>query len=224
MIIKSTNGKTIYQSIQKTARGALEEGVAKNIDFAGADFRRLRLSGACLDGIKAKGAAFWAAEMDGADIGLADLRGCDLRCANLKDACLAESDLSGADLRGAYFAGTIVEEAVLDRIQVSCPTFWTIDLESAQSMEGAVFLHHGEVESPISPQRWFLKGGTSPMVLNGGDCFWRGGLYRQGQKIPVTLLSDIERLRLALNRMTDNASLHDAKRHNPKSENHRTRL
>ena len=84
MIIRSLSGKTIYQSAQRTTRGALEEGVVEGIDFSGGDFRHAKLSSGSFDGLTAKGASFRGADLDGADIGLAELAGADLRCADLK--------------------------------------------------------------------------------------------------------------------------------------------
>lgn len=198
MIIKSISGKKIYQSIQRTMRGTLEEGVAKGVDFSFADLRQAKLYNASIDGIVAVGATFWGADLGGADIGLSDLRKADIRCANLKDTCLAESDLTAADLRGAYFSATIIEGAVLDKIRASCPSFWELDLGGARSIQNAIFSHKGEEDVVVDPARWLLRGTDTPIVLNGTACFWRGGLYRA--PLPPALKRMLGDLRTALDR------------------------
>lgn len=198
MIIKSITGKKIYTSVQRTMRGALEEGVAKGVDFSFADLRQAKLYSASIDGIVAVGATFWGADLGGADIGLADLRKADMRCANLKDTCLAESDLGGANLCGAYFSGTIIEGAMLDKVRVSCPSFWELDIGVVRSIQNAVFSHRGEQDILIDPACWFLRGGDTPIVLNGGSCFWRGRLYRSC--LPPALKKAIGSLREALDK------------------------
>lgn len=177
MIIKSISGKTIYRSLCRTVRSALEEGVAKGVDFSGADLRKAALHGACLDGIVAAGADFWAADLTGSDIGLADLRGADLRCALLKDVCLAESNLAGADMAGAFFSGTLLDGAVLDSIRVSCPSFWDLDLSAVRSALGAVYCHKGEEDIAVQPDFCTLRIAGERIVLNGGACLWRGSFY-----------------------------------------------
>jgi hypothetical protein len=194
MIIKSISGKKIYQSEQRTVRAALEEGVEKGIDFSFANLRQAKPFRASLDGIVATGATFWGADLEGADMGLADLRKTDMRCANLKDTCLAESDLSSSDVRGAYFSGTIVEGAVLDRIRVSCPSVWELDLAGASSIRNAVFTHKGEEDVGLDPSRWVLQGPESKIVVNGNDCFWRGRLHRHGD-LPAALRKNLHKLK-----------------------------
>lgn len=185
MIIRTISGKEIYNSSQKTVRGALEEGVAKGVDFAGADLRRARLTKASLDGLLAFGATLWGADLDGADIGFADLRQVDLRGANLKDSCLAGTRLEEADLRGAYFSRTIVEDTVLDGIRVSCPSFWSLELAHVASMKDAVFLHKGEQAVPIDPDRWVVDFKAGRLVVNYNHCLFDGRIYDKALAPPL---------------------------------------
>lgn len=213
MIIKSISGKTIYISHLKSLRASLEEGVAKGVDFSFADLRKARLTGASLDGLVAVGATLWGADLDNADIGLADLRKADLRCASLKDTCLAETDLSGADLRGAYFSDTVLEQAVLDRCRISCPSFWRQDIAGAKSLAGALFSHRGEEEMEIDCGRWLLDSGGQSFVMNGDVLLWRGKLYRGG--LPPSARPAIRSLQLLLQRFLD-ADFHNANKPIPK--------
>lgn len=209
MIIKSISGRKIYQSEQRTVRSALEEGVGKGIDFSFADLRQAKLFRASLDGIVATGATFWGADLEGADMGLADLRKTDMRCVNLKDTCLAESDLSFSDMRGAYFSGTIVEGAVLDRIRVSCPSVWELDLARAYSIRNAVFTHKGEEDVVLDPARWVLQGPESKIMLNSNDCFWRGRLYRYGD-LPAPLRKNLRKLKKNIEGLLGRDDSHNA--------------
>lgn len=225
MIIKSISGKTIYNSSSRTIRGALEEGVAKGVDFSFADLRKAQLRDACLDGIVAAGASFWAADLSGADIGLGDLRKADLRCALLKDACLAESDLSGADMSGAYFSGTIVEGAVLDRVRTSCPSLWDTDLASVQSMRGMVYSHKGECDLIVSPKAKIIRASGERAVLHGGWCLWRGGLYGAGgAHIPQSLAKSLLSLQMEIGGFLAASHSHDANEPILKSSGKETKL
>lgn len=225
MIIKSLSGKTIYTASSRTMRGALEEGVAKGIDFSFADLRKAQLRDACLDGIVAAGASFWAADLSGADIGLGDLRKADLRCALLKDACIAETDLSGADMSGAYFSGTIVEGAVLDRARTTCPSFWDVDIASARSMRGLVYSHKGECDLIVSPNASIIRAAGERIVLNDEWCLWRGGLYgRGGAARPHALEKRLLSLSAEIDGFITESHSHHAKEPIPKSSREKTNL
>lgn len=225
MIIKSLSGKTIYTASCRTMRGALEEGVAKGIDFSFADLRKAQLRDACLDGIVAAGASLWAADLSGADIGLGDLRKSDMRCALLKDTCLAETDLSGADLSGAYFSGTIVEGAVLDRVRTSCPSFWDVDSASARSMRGLVYSHKGECDLAVSPDVRIVRTAGERIILNDGWCLWRGGLYGpEGTARPLALEKRLLSLSAEIGGFLAGPHSHHAKQPIPKSSKKETRL
>lgn len=223
MIIKSISGKKIYQSEQRTVRGALEEGVAKGVDFSFADLRQARLFRASLDSIVATGATFWGADLEGADMGLADLRKTDMRCANLKYTCLAESDLSSSDLRGAYFSGTIIEGASLDGVKVSCPSFWELDLAGARSLGNALFVHKGEEDVIVDPARWVLQGGVSKIVLNGNDCIWGGRLYRRDE-LPASLQKNLRALKGSIECLLGTGDSHNATIPIPKRVNSAKRV
>jgi len=209
MIIKSIYDKTIYQSNQRTIKAALEEGVQKNIDFSFADFRHAKLSNGNYDGLIARKASFWAADLDGADIGLADLRGADMRCASLKDSCLAETALSDADLKGAYFSRTIIDGAVLDRISVSCPSFWSLDLATAASFDGAVFSHLGEADMALENVPWIIDGPQPRLVIEGGKCLSGSELYTGG-KMPPTLERSLFHLKFTLEKLLCGNISHNA--------------
>ncbi|PZQ46465.1 MAG: hypothetical protein DI551_05005 [Micavibrio aeruginosavorus] len=209
MIIKSISGKIIYQSYKRTLKLALEEGVAKKIDFSNADFRYAKLSGASLDGIKATGASFWGGDLKGADLGLADLQRCDFRCANLEAICFAQSDLSGADLRGAYCGGMIVEEALLKDIQVSCPSIWNVDLARAQDMSGLVYHHLGEKKWRLKKMPWVVRG-VDDFILGEGKCLWRGGIY-QATNLPLELEKKLSHIKTSIDRLFPQKISHIAK-------------
>lgn len=194
-------------------RAALEEGVAKGVDFSFADLRKARLTRASLDGMVAVGATFWGADLDNADIGLADLRKTDLRCTSLKDTCLAETDLSGADMRGAYFSDTILEQAVLDRCRISCPSFWNVDIGCVKSLKAACFINRGEEEIEIHRGRWSLEQEGRHVVLNGKALLWHGRIYRDG--VPDTLRPAIETLHQTLGKFLKH-DFHNAKTPIPK--------
>ena len=203
-------------------RGALEEGVARGVDFSFADLRQAKLFGASLDGMAAVGATFWGADLEGADIGLADLRKTDMRCASLKDTCFAETNLSGSDMRGAYFSGTIVEGAVLDRIKASCPSFWELDLDGAGSVENAIFSHKGEEDIEIDPARWLVQGAGLRIVLNGSACLWRGKIYRG--RLPNSLQKALRSLHAAIERFDAPRHSQIARQPIPKSVNPAKRI
>lgn len=217
VIIKTLSGKKIYQSEQRTIRGALEEGIEKGIDFSFADLRKAKLYRASLDGMVAVGAILWGADLEGADIGLADLRKSDMRCANLKDTCLAESDLTGADMRGAYFAQTILEGAILNRARVSCPSFWDQDIGSAASLRGTVFVHKGETDIAVDQQSFLIRGQGPQIVLTGNACLWRGHVFGSGYAdLPETLRSAIKNVRDRLDGVLASSGSHNANETNPK--------
>lgn len=213
MIIKSISGKTIYTSHLKSFRASLEEGVAKGVDFSFADLRKARLRGASLDGLVAVGATLWGADLDNADIGLADLRKADLRCTSLKDTCLAETDLSGADMRGAYFSDTIIEQSILDRCRISCPSFWGLDIGSARSLASASFLNRGEEEITLDAGLWVLRGGSGRIVLSGDALLWQGSVYHA--EVPAAITPALKALHKTLGEVL-RADFHNAKTPIPK--------
>lgn len=200
MIIKSLSGKTIIETQDKTLKRTLEYCALKGVDLSGADLRKARLSLANLDGLKAQSASFWGADFTGTDMGFADLQGCDLRCTELKDTCLAHTDLSGADLRGAYFSGTIIEECILNRAIISCPSFWSCDVQNAASLKGLSFIHLGERVIRIEQAPVLIKGFTHDIVLHKEWCMWGKDLYpndflpREMQNALLKLKADIERV------------------------------
>lgn len=177
MIIRSINGDNIIETGHKTMRAALEYCALEGIDLSGADLRKARCTRASLDGLIARDACLWGADFTAADIGLADLRGADLRRANFKDACLAESDLSEADLQGAYFAGTIIDGAKLDGTILSCPSFWSCDLQSAGSYDGLVYNHLGERHIVIDRGPLVIQGMGKRLVLSQDFCLWGNDLF-----------------------------------------------
>lgn len=225
MLIKSLSGKTIYRSSCRTLRGTLEEGVAKGVDFSFADLRRANLRAASIDGIVAAGASFQAADLSGADIGLGDLRKADLRGVLLKDACLAETDLSGADLSGAYFSSTILEGAVLDRVRVSCPSVWDIDITAARSVRGCVYAYQGACDMPVRSDARILRVSGDRIVLNGAYCLWRDGVYgRSNAALPQKLENDLRAVQLDIGRLLMGHNSQNAKQPIPKSAKQKTGL
>lgn len=179
MIIQSLSGKKIFETRHKRMRDTLEEAVCKGIDLSFADVRGHKLSGAALDGIIAAGASFWGADLSGTDIGYATLHAADFRCADVSDACFAHSNVTGANMTGAYFGGTILESAVMDRVRVSCPSFWSNDLQSMKSMIGLVYIHKGEEEFVVD-KPLIIRGMERPLVLQENLCLWGDILYRKG--------------------------------------------
>lgn len=200
MIIKSTEGKILIQADHKTVRGALEYCAERGIILEKADLRRAKLTHANLDGLQAPGASFWGADFTASDVGFANLQNADLRNATFKDTCFAQTDFTGADLRGAYFSRTLVEGACLDRIVVSCPTFWDCDLRSADSLKGARFTHKGEHTVLLCSSPLVIHGLKRRMVLMEDLCFWGNNLYpagllpREGQKQLFLLKTTIDRM------------------------------
>ena len=89
-----------------------DEGACANLQYT--DLQHTDHRGACLVGVKLRGAdlqsvVLWGADLRGADLQSAvlwgaDLEGVDLRDANLRDADLRNADLRHADLRGAKFS------------------------------------------------------------------------------------------------------------------------
>lgn len=215
MIIKSLSGKTIYQSEKRTIKAALEEGIRNNVDFSHADFRHAKLSNGCCDGLIARDACFWGADLANANIGFADLRDADMRCANLKDCCLADSHLAGADLRGAYFSQTIVDAAVLDGILASCPSFWSLDLAAAASFKGAVFCHKGERDIVLRRLPWIVDGPGQRLVIHENQCLL-GAEFYDGGLMPLALEQSLSHLRVVADRLLRGSISHNAFRPIPK--------
>lgn len=184
MIIKCLSGDILVETQHKGARQTLEWCAENDVDLSGADLRKAKLSHAALDGLRARNACFWGADLTGSDVGFSDLSGADLRCAALKDTCFAQSILCGADLQGAYFSATILEGASLDGAIVSCPSFWDCDLRSAHSIEGLVYNHLGEHVLPISSHPIVVRGFCRRLVLLGGNGLWGNDLHSAGDWPP----------------------------------------
>lgn len=219
MIIRSINGTIIYHSKRKTLRQALEEGVERGIDFSGADLRRARLSGASLDGMRAAGASMWGADLTGTDIGLAELRGADMRCANLKDTCLAETDLAGADLTGAYFSRTLLAGAILDKVRLSCPSFWDTEWMAARSHMGAVFLCQGEREVMLSGTCAVINIRGARVVLADKTCIWNGTAHAHGamHKLPAHVSGSLQVVQARLAKTIASGNSQNATNPDPKN-------
>lgn len=193
MIIRSLSGKKIFETRHKRMRDTLEEAVKKGIDLSYADLRRYKFRNASLDGMIAAGASFWGADLSGSDIGYATLHGADFRGSLLKDVCFAHSNLTGANMLGSHFENTILQNTTMDRVRVSCPSFWNSDLQSIRSMIGFVFLHKGEEEFVMHAPPLIIRGIGYPLILQENICLWGDVLYRSGS-MPAGLYTVLSKI------------------------------
>ncbi len=220
MIIKSIKGKTLFTTGLKTLKSALEYCAAHDIPLPFADLREAKLGNASLDGLIAPYACLWGADLNGADIGLADLRGCDLRASDLQDACFAETDLTQSDLRGAYFSRTLIEQSVLDRVRVSCPSFWRCDLKSAASMKDMIYCHLGEHEVLLKKPPLVIESLRHPLIVVENLCLWRNRIYPFGL-LPRDLKVELSNFKSTINRALGDAESRNATHAIPKIERDR---
>ena len=107
---KDQLGRELAQMIRDHARWCETNGAeGKPSVFDGADLRALEtVRGFNLTALSAKGATFYALDMEGVQLQGAHLEGADLRACNLRRA-----DLRGARLMGAKLSGSDLREAVL---------------------------------------------------------------------------------------------------------------
>lgn len=201
MIIQSLSGKKLFETRHKRMRDTLEEAVAKGVDLSFADLRGHKFGNTSLDGIMAPGASFWGADLSGSDIGYATLHGADFRGTDLSDTCFAHSNLTGANMMGAYFERSILEDAIMDRVRVSCPSFWSNDLQSVRSMIGLVYAHKGEEEFPVEESPIIIRGLGYPLILQENLCLWGekihcGGIVpKELNEVMMKIVGTIEAVR-----------------------------
>jgi len=100
--------------------------------FDGADLRALEtIRGYNLTALSAKGAVFYALDMEGVQLQGAHLEGCDLRNCNLRRA-----DLRGAKLANAKLSGSDLREAQMGPLLLGADRILACDLRNAE-LKGA---------------------------------------------------------------------------------------
>lgn len=165
MFLKSTTGKILYEGQFSSVRKGVERAIEDHCILDGIDLRKANLAGASMDGARMRGACFWGANLGKADMSEGDFEGADFRTANLLDTCLAESNCHEANFSGAYFSRTIVIAADLSETVFSCPSIFSVDLQEAETLRGAVYNHLGETECDLSHAPLIIRGLQKPLVF-----------------------------------------------------------
>lgn len=187
MIIYDVEGKALYKDGAKTMRSTLENAVLEGINLYRANFRRAKLSGACLDGLVAHNACFWGANLANVDLCAADIRGSDMRNTNLEGACFAEANLSSVDFRGGFFKNTILEETVMSEAVFSGGSLFLNDLSGTEGLADAFYCTADGNRIPFLRRPIVIHGLSRCMVLIGGYILWGDklfGISAQSRRIP----------------------------------------
>lgn len=172
-------------------RKLIENAVQNGNSYEGVNLRGVRLSGASLDHICLKNSCLWGARLRNCDMGYADFTGADLRNATIENCCFAKSNFTGADLRGASFSQIIWDDAVLDDVIVSCPSFWSGDFGTVASFKGLRYLHKGEIEICLSTPPLVVYGFEQRLVIfDKNYCLWGASLYTP-DTLPLRLGKDL---------------------------------
>ncbi|MDH5541924.1 MAG: pentapeptide repeat-containing protein [Nitrospinota bacterium] len=121
-------GGVIYEASDnaRTIKEAVEEGVARGVNLAGADLKAANLEGAELS----------YANLAEANLSIANLKGAKLWKADLRKASLEQANLADVDLRYAHLFGAYLGGANLVRAKLNGVTLARVYLRGA-NFEGA---------------------------------------------------------------------------------------
>jgi len=181
-------------------RGTLEQAVERGVDLSHANLRRARLNGANLDGMVAVGACFWGADLAYTDLSGCNLKDADLRNTDLKDSCLAESNLAGSNLQGAYFSGTILRQCNMEDVVLSCPSFFTCDLNEVKNFSGALYRHKGELDITFEQTPIVINGLSRRLVALGNVILW-GEQALVAPQLPPKFVQDCRLIKTTIDTM-----------------------
>lgn len=177
MIIRNVEGQEIYKDGQITIRRTLEAAVSKGVLLRSANLRRANIRFSLLDGLRAEGACFWNAKMNGADIADAYLPAADFRGACLEDVCLAGADLSGADFTGAFFKNTLLEGAKVHGALFGGGSIFDNDLSGVRGIDQAFYVCEDGYKIEFLRGPVIIHGLSKRLVLIGGHILWGAKLY-----------------------------------------------
>lgn len=157
-LLSHSTGEVLFEGRFKTIRRCVEAAIADNANLTGVSLRKANLRHANLDGAIMPKASFWGADISYANMAEGNFENSDFRASKVKETCLAGSQLSASDCVGAYFNNTILGAADLSAIRFSCPSFFSLDLNAANTLEDITYLHKGEIACPISHPPLVIKG------------------------------------------------------------------
>jgi uncharacterized protein YjbI with pentapeptide repeats len=201
MYLKSVDGKILFEGRFTNIRQGVEMAVEDKCDLKNINLRQANLSGAHMDDAIMPEACFWGANLNGANMSEGNFEGADFRTANLLDTCLAESNCENVNFEGAYFSKTIMTQANLSKAQFSCPSLFSIDLASTQTMQGAIYSHLGEVDCDLSHAPLIIQGLPKPFIFMD-DCTLIGGVHYKTamrERVLAAILSETTEQEITVN-------------------------
>lgn len=178
MYLKSVDGKILFEGRFTNVRQGVEMAVEDQCDLTAINLRGANMTGADLDDAIMPKACFWGANLNDVDMSEGNFEGADFRASNLLNSCLAYSNCTDANFEGAYFSKTIMTGANLTQVKFSCPSIFSIDLAAAETMQGAIYSHLGEVECDLSHAPLIIQGLHKPLIFMD-DCMLIGGTYEK---------------------------------------------